>query len=643
MNSQESNLPGQDPVVGQQKPAPEEQRQPHTPAEPVNAKDEATPPPVTQPAADGSHPTESKPAAPAPETAKPAESAESPAPETAKPAESAESPAPETAKPAFSVGDRIWGQVLRMTDTKAVVALGEQGLEEGQLDLVHLRDKFGNLSLSDGDEVQAYVTAVSPAIALAPSLLPPSNEVYEKLKAAKEADEIIPARVMGLNRGGLELDVEGQRAFCPYSHIEIGRCENPEIYVNHILDFKVVELDEEKKRAVLSRRPILEAERREKLHEILAEVKEGAESDGVVTRLQPFGAFVDIGGVEGLVHVSEMSFDRIAHPKEVVRRGEKVRVKVLGVTHGKDGKERIRLSMKALMQDPWLTIDNLFNRNDIVTGLVTRITDFGAFVKLHPGIEGLLHVSEYKPREGESKPSAAQKTTADKTAAAEPATTGEPTGTTEQPATEAEKPAATTEQPATTAEKPAAMTEQPATEAEKPAATDQPNATDENPAAEGVPVTGAEITVRIARIDRERRRISLSLQDESRDRGKKEHDASVGEVHTGVVRNIKPYGVFVDLPTVGPWVSGLLPISETGLDRGANLNKTFSEGQEVKIEIIEIDDRGRLRLSQKSLIEGAEEGSRPMKKGGLPTAPPGGFNVFAEAMKRAQEREKGNG
>lgn len=554
MNSQESNLPGQDPAAGQT-PTPQEVDQ-QTPSV------EQAPTPKT----------------PEPDVGPPP-AAETPAATTEA---AAETPEPDARYP---IGTRVWGQVLRLTEKQAVVALGEHGLDEGALDLLHLRDEFGNLHLNEGDEVQAYVVANAPAISLAPSMLPPSAEVLGKLKEAKEKGEVVRARVVGLNRGGMELDIEGLRGFCPYSHIEIGRCENPEIYVNHILDFKISELDEEKKRVVLSRRVILEEERKEKLHELLAQIKDGAEFEGVVMRLQPFGAFVDIGGIEGLVHVSEISFDRVSDPGEVLRRGEKVRVKVLGTAPGKDGKERIRLSIKALQQDPWTIIDQLFKRNDIITGRVTRLTDFGAFVKLHPGIEGLLHVSEYRPRDG---------------------------------APAAEAPAA---------EAPAAAAE---TEPAAPAVETKPD---------GTPVEGNEILVRIAGIDPDRRRISLSLREEREEEGK-QHDASVGEVHTGVVRTIKPYGVFVDLPTVGPWVSGLLPVSETGLDRGANLKREFSEGQEVKVEIIEIDDRGRFRLSQRSLIDRADGGGAGgAGKGGITTAPPGGFNTLAEALKRAQDRQ----
>ncbi len=621
MNSQESNLHRQDPAAGQT-PTPQDADQ-QTPST------EQAPTPKT-PEPDASPP-------PAPETPV-AATEDAPAAVVEPP------PAPETPEPdaRYAVGSRVWGQVLRLTDKQAVVALGEHGLEEGSLDLIHLRDEFGNLHLNEGDEVQAYVVANAPAITLAPSLLPPSAETLGKLKEAQEKKEIVRARVVGLNRGGMELDIEGLRGFCPYSHIEIGRCEKPEIYLNHILDFKISELDEEKKRVVLSRRVILEEERKEKMHELRAQIKDGAEFEGVVMRLQPFGAFVDIGGIEGLVHVSEIAFDRVNDPGEVLRRGEKVRVKVLGTAPGKDGKERIRLSIKALQQDPWTIIDQLFKRNDIITGRVTRVTDFGAFVKLHPGIEGLLHVSEYKPRDAGAAPEAAPapapapapEATPAPEAASAPEATPAPEVATEAPAEEkpAEQPA---EQPA--GETPAA--EAPVTPAAETPAAEATPAPAEEAKQDGIPVEGNEILVRISRIDRDRHRVSLSLHSESEDEGK-QHDASVGEVHTGVVRTIKPYGVFVDLPTVGPWVSGLLPVSETGLDRGANLKKEFAEGQEVKVEIIEIDDRGRFRLSQRSLINRADGGGAGgAGKGGVSTAPPGGFNTLAEALEKAQDRQ----
>lgn len=476
----------------------------------------------------------------------------------------------------YKIGERVWGKVLRLTESQAILGLGENELDEGALDLVHMRDEFGNLSLSEGDGLQVYVVKVKPDIKLAPSLYPPAAEVMKKLKDAHEQKETIRARVTGINRGGLDVMFEGRRAFCPFSHIEIGRCENPEIYLNKILDFKVTELDEEKKRIVFSHRAILEEERKEKLSELRAQLKEGMECEGVVKRLQPFGAFVDIGGIDGLVHVSEISYERLDHPSQVLKKGEKVRVKILEISPGKDGKDRIRLSIKTLMPDPWTIMEQSMHEGDIVTGKVMRVTDFGAFVKLLPGIEGLLHVSQYKPRGQENAPA--------------------PEG--------------------------------------------------DGPVISDVPIVSQEITVKVTRIDTQRRRISLSLRDEARPGAgtKYDHDASVGDRVEGVVRTVKPYGVFLDLPSLGPWVSGLLPGQETGLGREANLRKAFPQGMKCEVEIIDIDDRGRLRLSRRAFVEGADEGVMPAgsaKGGALPTAPPGGFNVLADALRKAQGKEEG--
>jgi small subunit ribosomal protein S1 len=575
--------------------------------------------------------------------------------DTPAPADAAAEPS-NASEPKYVVGQRVWGQILRLSEERAVVALGERGLEEGQLDLIHLRDEFGNLSVSEGDEVQAYVVRVEPSIKLAPTLFPPAAEVMSRLKEAMDKGEAVRGRVTGTNRGGLDVQIDGRRAFCPFSHIEIGRCERPEIYVNQLLDFRVAELDEEKKRIVVSRRAILEEARREKLHELRAQIKEGAIFDGVVTRLQPFGAFVDIGGIDGLVHVSEMSFDRIDHPSKVLRRGEKVRVRVMGISPGKDGKERIRLSIKALMEDPWTTIDRHFHEGDIITGMVTRVTDFGAFVKLMPGIEGLLHVSQYKPRdprgpapatpavtaEAPSSPPAAEEAPPPESDApvAAPADGAAPSAADGTPAVQSAEPAVQSAEPAVQSAEPAVQSAEPAVQPAEPAV--QPAEPAVQPAEDGGPVTpvaSMEITIKISRIDRQRRRISLALRDEEQHGERKlSHDAVVGEVVEGVVRAVKPYGVFLDLPSVGPWVSGLLPGAETGLGRETNLRRKFPQGEKVRVEIIDIDDQGRIRLSRRSLIEAAERGetgAAGVSKGSA-TSSPGGFTQLAEALKKAR-------
>ena len=203
--------------------------------------------------------------------------------------------------------------------------------------------------------------------------------------------EIIEARVSGSNTGGLEVMVNNIRGFIPASQIERFRVENFGEYVNQKLQCLVTEVNPKRKKLVLSRRAILEKENEEKRKELLEKIETGNQYDGIVTKLMDFGAFVDIGGVEGLVHISKLSWERVKHPSEVVKEGEKVTVKVESVNK-ETGK--IGLSIRDMMTHPWEDIDTKYSVNDIVTGTVTKLADFGAFVKLEAGIEGLVHISE---------------------------------------------------------------------------------------------------------------------------------------------------------------------------------------------------------------------------------------------------------
>ncbi len=664
MNAEESNLRGQTggqpSPLGQGKQAPGNMEATPSPA-PERTETKADTSPVTPPkqaSAAGDEPTPqasapaadqpatpatpgpaadqpATPATPGPAADQPATSA-SPTPAADESAASAEPPKDEGRT--YKVGQRLWGKVIKLSDTHATIGLGEHELDEGTLDLLHLRDDYGNLSIAEGDGLQVYVVGTHPHIKLATSLFPPASEVLQRLREAKEKNLAVRGRVAGINRGGLDVLIEGRRAFCPFSQIEIGRCEKPEIHLNHILDFKVIELDEEKKKVVLSRREILLEERKERAKELRGQVQQGAEFDGVVMRLQPFGAFVDIGGIDGLVHISEIAFDRIQHPSEVLKVGEKVRVKVMEITRDRQGRERIRLSMKALLADPWTAIEDQFHEGDIVVGKVVRVTDFGAFVKIHPGIEGLLHVSQYKPRDrrGAQTPAASAGSPAAPAAGEKPQTVA---GDAQEPADQD----AAAASPPEVAGTPAPDAKGAASPASDPqGAKDAKDAT--AAADEKVPVVGQEITVKISRIEAARRRVSLVLREEDRpERARKlDHDGAVGDRVEGVVRTVKPYGVFLDLPSLGPWVSGLLPGQETGLAREANLRKQFPIGDKFEVEIIDIDDQGRIRLSRRNIVEAPEGG--PVEVGGanhgkgVSTAPPGGFNVLAEAIKRAQEQ-----
>jgi small subunit ribosomal protein S1 len=202
---------------------------------------------------------------------------------------------------------------------------------------------------------------------------------------------VVDARVTGSNTGGLEVAVNSLKGFIPASQIDRARVEDFAQYINQKFPCVVVEVNPEKRRLVLSRRAILDRENEEKRKQLVTELEPGQLREGLVTRLMDFGAFVDLGGVEGLIHVSKLAWTRVKHPKEVVKVGDKVRVKVEKIDNGAN---RISLSLRDTLEHPWTSVSDSFKVDDIVRGNVTRTTDFGAFVKLANGVEGLVHISE---------------------------------------------------------------------------------------------------------------------------------------------------------------------------------------------------------------------------------------------------------
>ncbi len=200
----------------------------------------------------------------------------------------------------------------------------------------------------------------------------------------------IEGKVVGVNKGGLEVEVAGTRAFCPASQIEDRYVEDTSVYVGQTLRFVVTEIKD--RGAVLSRRRLIESEKAEAREALVGRLEVGAVLSGRVTQIRDFGAFVDLGGIDGLLPRAELSHDRV-RPEDVVSVGDVARVKVLAIEE-RDGKTRITLSLKALSADPWDGIAAVAPLGKVVAGRVTRIADFGVFIRLAEGVEGLLHVSE---------------------------------------------------------------------------------------------------------------------------------------------------------------------------------------------------------------------------------------------------------
>jgi len=243
-----------------------------------------------------------------------------------------------------------------------------------------------------GSEVEFQTERYDPANGLL--ILTREGAVLAAEWDTLQIGQIVEARCIEVNRGGLAVDVNGIRGFLPISQIELFRVENAEQYVNQKLKCMVAEADKAEKNLVVSRKALLELEREEAAKKLWEELDEGQVRKGVVRLVKPFGAFVDLGGVDGLVPISEMSWTRIKDPGEVVRPGDTVEV----VVHRIDRDARkVTLSLRQLKASPWDTAHLNYPEGTVLTGPVTRIEPFGAFVELEPGVEGLIHISELAP------------------------------------------------------------------------------------------------------------------------------------------------------------------------------------------------------------------------------------------------------
>jgi small subunit ribosomal protein S1 len=291
----------------------------------------------------------------------------------------------------LSPGDKVSGKVLKIGKDTIFVDL--RGKSEGTADLEEFLDKDGNLTIEQGDWVEMRVASIRDGIHLTKGMKVQGADSLDMLLDAKENLIPVEGRVAGVVKGGFEVNLSGVRAFCPISQIDLQFCEKPEEHVGAKYPFRIKEIKEKGKNIIVSRRGLLEEEREEKSKETLARLKPGLECEGKVTKLIDFGVFVDIGGIEGMVHISEISHARIRHPSEVLKPGQQVKVKVMKFETDKDGRSKISLSIKALEPDAWEKGLG-FEEGEIIHGKVSRLTDFGAFVEVAPGLDGLVHVSE---------------------------------------------------------------------------------------------------------------------------------------------------------------------------------------------------------------------------------------------------------
>jgi len=423
----------------------------------------------------------------------------------------------------FKTGQTLEGRIVAIGHDVVFVDVGGKG--EATIEIAELKDGDGNLEVAVGDRIQATVVSTVGGLALSRKLVR-GAATTRQLENAFRTGLPVEGKVERAGKGGYEVTIAGQRAFCPFSQIDTARAD-PSVHEGRVYEFRIVEYTEGGRNLVVSRRALLEEAQRVSAAEIRRSVVVGAVMVGRVISVREFGAFVDLGGgVQGLLHVSEMGWSRVSDASQMVKPGEEIAVKVLRID---DDKQKISLGLKQLMADPWLGVPATYEVGQVRSGRVTRVTEFGAFVELEPGVEGLAHASTFAP-------------------------TGRAEGWSAAVA------------------------------------------------------PGMTAAFEILSIDLEKKRIGVALVPEGSarpgGRAPARSDIVPGERRTGKVERHEKFGVFVFL---APGRTGLIPMSETGVAKEADVSRAFPIGADVEVVVLEIDPAGRrIRLSARAVSDAQE-------------------------------------
>ncbi len=294
------------------------------------------------------------------------------------------------------IGEKVTGTIVSIGDEVAFVDLGAKS--EGTVDRSELVGEDGRLTVAVGDQVEAMVAAIDASGNCVLRVRPGRGEALRsELRLAYEQRLPVEGMVTGEVKGGVEVTVGGLRAFCPVSQLDNRYVEDPAEFVGQRLEFRIRTFEDSRRRPniVLSRRVLLQEEAERRAEAVREKLEVGAVLGGSVSSVTSYGAFVDLGGLEGLLHVSEMSYERGVDPREVLVEGQQVQVQVLKIEPPKKRgqTERISLSTRALQRDPWEGAEERYPPETVVSGKVMHLEPFGAFVELEPGLEGLVHIS----------------------------------------------------------------------------------------------------------------------------------------------------------------------------------------------------------------------------------------------------------
>jgi small subunit ribosomal protein S1 len=450
----------------------------------------------------------------------------------------------------FEKGEMAEGEIVSIGAEVALVDIGGKG--EAVIHIDELKNDEGMIEVAVGERIQAMITSTAGGITLSRRLAgaAASDQQFED---AFHSGLPVEGKVERQIKGGYEVRLGRNRAFCPFSQIDL-RGADALTYEGNVYQFRIVEYKEGGKNIVVSRRALLEEEQQANMAAVREKIVPEAVLAGRVASVRDFGAFVDLGaGIQGLLHVSEMSWSRVSTPSDIVKPGEEITVKVLRVD---DDKQKISLGLKQLSEDPWLKVDKTYEVGQQRQGRVTRVLEFGAFVELEPGIEALAHASTFAPTTSGSWSSQVS--------------------------------------------------------------------------------PGMAGTFEILSVDLDQKRIGVALVGEGSAPAKGTAGIRSGIVPgarlTGKVERHEKFGVFVYL---APGRTGLIPISETGIAKESEIPRTFPVGADVEVVVLDVDPSGRrIRLSAKAVMEAREaEEVREWSERQAPSAE--GFGTLADKLRSA--------
>lgn len=292
----------------------------------------------------------------------------------------------------YTVGDVVSGQITKVEEKQVIVAISDSKLDGiipiSELSSLHI-EKASDV-VAEGDKLELEVIKVEEDALVLSKRKVDAEKAWDQLEEKFNSGEVFEAEVKDAVKGGLVVDL-GVRGFVPASLVEAHYVEDFSDYKGKIISFKIVELEKDKSRLILSHRAVVEEEKNKQKQNLLDSIEVGETLTGTVQRITDFGAFVDLGGIDGLVHISQLSHDHISSPTDVVQEGQEVKVKVLSVDRNND---RISLSIKETQPGPWADIAARAEKGSVLDGTVKRIVSYGAFVEVFPGVEGLVHISQ---------------------------------------------------------------------------------------------------------------------------------------------------------------------------------------------------------------------------------------------------------